>query len=101
KVDAARLEKAIAFNPEGFYRLFSGESKLLSRRESSLDLYTISTNGVMKNCKERLNHALRHSDDQMATIQLQYDRSYSRYLTQFTSMMQMMQSMQQTQGMFG
>lgn len=101
KVDAARLEKAIADNPEGFDRLFSGETNLLSRLESSLDLYTNSTNGVMKNRKESLNLALRRSDDQMAAIQLQYDRSYSRYLTQFTSMMQMMQSMQQTQGMFG
>lgn len=101
KVDTARLEKAVAADPEGFDKLFSGEDNLLSRLESSLDLYTNSTNGVMKNRKESLNLALRRSDDQMASIQLQYDRSYSRYLNQFTSMMQMMQSMQQTQGMFG
>lgn len=101
KVDTARLEKAVAADPEGFDKLFSGEDNLLSRLESSLDLYTNSTNGVMKNRKESLNLALRRSDDQMASIQLQYDRSYSRYLNQFTSMLQMMQSMQQTQGMFG
>lgn len=101
KLDAARLEKAVAADPEGFDQLFSGENNLLSRLESNLDLYTNSTSGVMKSRKESLNLALRRSDDQMASIQLQYDRSYSRYLTQFTSMMQMMQSMQQTQGMFG
>lgn len=101
KVDTARLEKAVAADPEGFDKLFSGEDNLLSRLESNLDLYTNSTNGVMKNRKESLNLALRRSDDQLASIQLQYDRSYSRYLNQFTSMLQMMQSMQQTQGMFG
>lgn len=100
KVDTARLEKAIAADPEAFDRLFSGETSLLSRLQSSLDPYTNATSGVMKNRKESLNIALSRSDDQMESIQRQYDRNYSRYLTQFTSMMQITQAMQQTQGMF-
>ncbi|WP_150301521.1 flagellar filament capping protein FliD [Pseudomonas profundi] len=101
KLDTAQLEKAVAANPEGFDQLFTGEDNLLATLESNLNLYTNSTNGIMKNRKESLNLMLRRNDDQMAAIEQQYDRSYSRYLTQFTSMMQMMQSMEQTQGMFG
>lgn len=101
KLDTAKLEKAVAANPEGFDQLFTGEDNLLATLESNLNLYTNSTNGIMKNRKESLNLMLRRNDDQMAAIEQQYDRSYSRYLTQFTSMMQMMQSMEQTQGMFG
>lgn len=101
KLDASKLAEAVAADPEGFDQLFTGENNLLATLESNVNMYTNSTNGIMKNRKDSLNLMLRRNDDQMAAIEQQYDRSYSRYLTQFTSMMQMMQSMQQTQGMFG
>ena len=43
---------------------------------------------------------LRRIDEQFENLQQRYDTYYSRYLKQFTSMMQTMQSMEQTSGMF-
>lgn len=100
KLDTAKLEKAVAANPEAFDQMFAGENNLLATLEEKIGLYTNSTNGVMKNRKDSVDMALRRNESQMALIEQQYDRSYSRYLTQFTSMMQMMQAMEQTQGMF-
>lgn len=100
KLDATKLEKAVAADPDAFDQLFAGDNHLLATLEEKLGLYTNSTNGVMKNRKDSVDMALRRNESQMTLIEQQYDRSYARYLTQFTSMMQMMQAMEQTQGMF-
>lgn len=55
---------------------------------------------MLKNRKESINLMLRRTDQQMSTLEQQYDRYYNRYLRQYTNMMQMMAAMQQTQGMF-
>lgn len=100
KIDNAKLEKAVAANPDAFEQMFAGETNLLTTLEARLTPYTDITSGVMKNRKESLNVAMKRNSGQLDAIQQQYDRSYARYLTQFTSMMQMMQSMEQTQTMF-
>lgn len=98
-IDAARFDKAIANNPEGFEKLFTDKGNLLDSVDKSLAIYTSST-GLMKNRKDSLNSMLRRVDEQFDSIQTQYDNYYNRYLKQYTNMMQIMSSMEQTYGMF-
>lgn len=99
-IDTTRFEKAIAANPEGLEKLFTGKDALLDTIEKSVTVYTNGPNNLMKARKESLNSMLRRVDDQFDNIQKQYDNYYNRYLKQYTNMMQIMSSMEQTYGMF-
>jgi flagellar hook-associated protein 2 len=99
-LDSARFEKALAANPEGFEKLFTGKDNLLDSIEKNLAVYTSSANGLMKARKDSLNSQLSRLDEQFDNIQKQYDSYYNRYLKQYTSMMQTMSAMEQTYGLF-
>ena len=99
-IDSARFEKAVAANPEGFEKLFTGKDNLLESIDKNLTVYTSSANGLMKARKDSLNNQLRRVDEQFESIQQQYDSYYNRYLKQYTSMMQTMSAMEQTYGLF-
>jgi flagellar hook-associated protein 2 len=99
-LDSARFEKALAANPEGFEKLFTGKDNLLDSIEKNLAVYTSSANGLMKARKDSLNSQLSRLDEQFDSIQKQYDSYYNRYLKQYTSMMQTMSAMEQTYGLF-
>ena len=99
-LDSARFEKAVAANPEGFEKLFTGKDNLLDSIDKNLAVYTSSANGLMKARKDSLNSQLSRLDGQFDDIQKQYDSYYNRYLKQYTSMMQTMSAMEQTYGLF-
>ena len=99
-IDTARFEAAVANDPEGFEALFTGKDNLLDSIDKTVASYTSSTNGMLKNRMDTLDMSLRRIDEQFENLQQQYDTHYSRYLKQFTTMMQTMQSMEQTSGMF-
>ncbi|MFG3452051.1 flagellar filament capping protein FliD [Stutzerimonas stutzeri] len=99
-IDATRFEAAVANDPEGFEALFTGKDNLLDSIDKTVASYTSSTNGMLKNRMDTLDMSLRRIDEQFENLQQQYDTHYSRYLRQFTTMMQTMQSMEQTSGMF-
>lgn len=100
-LDATRFEAAVANDPEGFEALFTGKDNLLDSIDKTVGSYTSSTNGMLKNRMDTLDMSLRRIDEQFENLQQQYDTHYSRYLRQFTTMMQTMQSMEQTFGLFG
>ncbi len=99
-IDTKRFEAAVAADPEGFEALFTGKDKLLESMDKTVASYTSSTNGLLKNRMDTLDMSLRRINEQFDGLQQQYDTHYSRYLRQFTTMMQTMQSMEQTSGMF-
>lgn len=99
-IDATRFEAAVANDPDGFEALFTGKDNLLDSIDKTVASYTSSTNGMLKNRMDTLDMSLRRIDEQFENLQQQYDTHYSRYLRQFTTMMQTMQSMEQTSGMF-
>ncbi|TLX59178.1 flagellar hook protein FliD [Stutzerimonas nosocomialis] len=99
-IDAARFDAAVANDPEGFEKLFTGKGNLLDSIDKNLSVYTSSANGVLKNRMDTLDMNLRRIDEQFDKLQEQYNSFYARYLKQYTSMMQTMQAMEQTFGMF-
>ena len=100
-IDNARFEAAVAADPAGFEALFTGKDNLLESIDKTVNAYTSSANGMLKNRLDSLDMGLRRVNEQFDNLQQQYDSHYSRYLKQFTTMMQTMQSMEQTYGMFG
>lgn len=100
-IDAKRFDAAVAADPAGFEALFTGKDNLLDSIDKTVASYTSSTNGMLKNRMDTLDMSLRRVDEQFENLQQQYDTHYSRYLKQFTSMMQTMQTMEQTYGLFG
>lgn len=100
-INTQRFEAAVAANPEGFEALFTGKDNLLDSIDKTLNAYTSSTNGMLKNRMDSLDQSLRRIDDQFENLQKQYDNHYNRYLKQYNLMMQTMQGMEQTYGMFG
>ena len=99
-IDTARFEAAVAKDPAGFEALFTGKDNLLDSIDKAVASYTSTTNGMLKNRMDTLDMNLRRTNEQFDKLQQQYDSHYSRYLKQFTSMMQTMQNMEQTFGMF-
>lgn len=99
-IDTKRFEAAVASDPAGFEELFTGKDKLLESIDKTVASYTSTTNGMLKNRMDTLDMSLRRIDEQFENLQQQYDTHYSRYLRQFTTMMQTMQGMEQTSGMF-
>lgn len=100
-INTARFETAVAANPEGFEALFTDKGNLLDSIDKTVASYTSSANGMLKNRMDTLDMSLRRIDEQFENLQQQYDTHYSRYLRQFTTMMQTMQGMEQTYGLFG
>jgi flagellar hook-associated protein 2 len=100
-IDNTRFEAAVAANPAGFEALFTGKDNLLESIDKTVNAYTSSANGMLKNRLDTLDMSTRRVREQFDNLQQQHDRHYARYLKQFTTMMQTMQSMEQTYGMFG
>ncbi|WP_394559401.1 flagellar filament capping protein FliD [Aquipseudomonas alcaligenes] len=99
-IDTARLEKAVAADPEGFEKLFGDKNALLDSIDKNLNVYVTAAGGVMASRKESLNLSLKRNTEQLDLIEKQYDTYYNRYLKQYTSMAQIMASMEQTAGLF-
>ncbi len=99
-LDATAFEKAIAADPDGFETLFTGKGNLLDSLDTSLKVYTSSTNGLLTSRVNSLNDKLGKINDDYDTLQVRYDSSYSRYLKQYTNLMQVMTSMEQTSSLF-
>ncbi|WP_330208561.1 MULTISPECIES: flagellar filament capping protein FliD [unclassified Pseudomonas] len=99
-LDAKAFEKAITADPDGFEALFTGKGNLLDSLDSSLKVYTSSTNGLLTNRVNSLNDKLNKINDDYDTLQVRYDSSYSRYLKQYTNLMQVMTAMEQTSSLF-
>jgi len=98
-IDSTRFNKAIADNPEGLDKIFSGKDALLDTIDKNLALYT-GTSGTLKARKESLNLSLRKIDEEFDKIQNTYDNQYARYLKQYTNMMQITSQMEQTYSLF-
>ena len=99
-LDAATFEKALAADPAGLDKLFTGKGNLIDSMTDSLKLYTTAAGGVLTERVSSLNERLKSVDKDFEKLQAKYDSAYTRYLKQYTNMMQIMSSMEQTSGLF-
>lgn len=106
-LDSARLEKALAANPEALDTLFKGTGGTdkgilgsLLDRETGLAKYTSSVNGILKNRKDSIADSLKRVDKERERVDTQYDNLYQRYLSQYTNLVTIMNQMSQTSSLY-
>lgn len=99
-LDSTRFQAAVAADPDAFDKLFTGKDSLIDSLDKNIALYTNSGNGLLKARKDNLGVAIKRVEKQFDDIDRQYEQYYSRYLKQYTNLMQIQISMEQTGGMF-
>jgi|EP01034_Spumella_vulgaris_P029768 flagellar hook-associated protein 2 len=104
-VNAERLAKSIAANPEGLDKIFgTGDigdaTTLLGGLDKQMKNWTNSVDGFIgerRTANERLQDRLV---DRQAALDNLFDNSYKRYLQQFTALQQVQNQMAQNTGLF-
>jgi len=104
-VNADRLAKSIAANPEGLDKIFgtddlSNANTLLGGLDLQMKNWTNSVDGFIgerRTANERLQDRLV---DRQAALDSLFDNSYKRYLQQFTTLQQVQNQMAQNTGLF-
>ncbi|KQV80736.1 hypothetical protein ASD15_12480 [Massilia sp. Root351] len=104
-VNAERLARSIAANPEGLDKIFgTGDigngSTLLGGLDKQMKNWTNSVDGFIgerRTANERLQDRLV---DRQAALDNLFDNSYKRYLQQFTALQQVQNQMAQNTGLF-
>ena len=104
-VNAERLAKSVAANPEGLDKIFgTGDigdtSTLLGGLDKQMKNWTNSVDGFIgerRTANERLQDRLV---DRQAALDSLFDNSYKRYLQQFTALQQVQNQMAQNTGLF-
>lgn len=106
-LDTARLTRSVAANPEAIDKLFgrassigSNESGVLGALNKVVDAWTNSTNGTLNARKDASTRQAASITARLATLDIQYDSAYKRYLTQFTTLQQLQSSMNNTSALF-
>ncbi|MDR9826344.1 flagellar filament capping protein FliD [Vibrio sp. FNV 38] len=103
KIDSDRFEKALSENPEGIDALFFGESGVLNKLEESIAPYTGSANSgdnLLKTRQDTLQGNIDRVDDKKDRLDYRMEKTYDRYLREYTAMQQVMSQMENTGSMF-
>ncbi len=103
KIDSARFEQALAENPEKIDEIFLGENGAIASLEKAIEPYTGSANSgsnLLKSKQDTLQGNIDRVDDKSEQLDYRMEKTYNRYLRQYTSMQQTMSQMQSTGSMF-
>lgn len=104
-LDSARLNKAIAANPEGLDKLFGRagtgvDAGVLGAMNKLTTTWTSSTGGLITQRRTQNDKLQSDVADRQVTVQRQFDNAYKRYLAQFTALQQLQSTMTNTSNMF-
>ncbi|QIA64527.1 flagellar filament capping protein FliD [Vibrio astriarenae] len=103
KIDSDRLEKTLAEEPEKIDALFFGEQGVLNNLEKVIDPYTGSSNSgtnLLKTRQDTLQGNIDRVDEKKERLDYRMEKTYDRYLREYTAMQQVMSQMQSTGSMF-
>lgn len=104
-LDSARLNKAIAANPDGLDKLFGRagigvDAGVLGAMNKLTTTWTSSAGGLISQRKQQNDKLQSDLTDRQATLKNQFESAYKRYLAQFTALQQLQASMTSTSNMF-
>ncbi|MYM83938.1 flagellar filament capping protein FliD [Duganella sp. FT50W] len=104
-LNADRLNKAIAANPDGLDKLFgrSGigvDSGVLGAMNKQTTLWTSGVGGLITQRRTQNDRLQSDLSNRQTTVQNQFDNAYKRYLAQFTALQQLQSTMTNTSNMF-
>ncbi|CAM4277044.1 flagellar filament capping protein FliD [Vibrio agarivorans] len=103
KIDGERFEKVLAEEPEKIDALFFGEQGVLNNLEKVIEPYTGSSNSgsnLLKSRQDTLQGNIDRVDDKKERLDYRMEKTYDRYLREYTAMQQVMSQMQSTGSMF-
>lgn len=103
KIDSERFEKALSEDPEKIDAIFFGETGLLNNLERVIDPYTGSANSgnnLLKTRQDTLQGNIDRVEDKKERLDYRMEKTYERYLREYTAMSQVMSQMQSTGSMF-
>ena len=103
KIDNDRFEKALKETPEKIDAIFLGDNGVLTALETAIEPYTGSSNSgsnLLKSRQDTLQGNIDRVDDKKERLDLRMEKTYNRYLRQYTAMQQTMMQMESTGSMF-
>ncbi|MGO5000409.1 flagellar filament capping protein FliD [Oceanisphaera sp. W20_SRM_FM3] len=98
-LDTAAMAKLQQDKPGALETALTGADGLFTRLEADTKPY-LDRNGVFVQREQSLKTGLDRITDRQEALDLRMDKTYQRYLSQFTRMNTLAQQMQQTMGMF-
>ncbi|MGF1721804.1 flagellar filament capping protein FliD [Vibrio kyushuensis] len=102
KIDSARFEKVLAENPEKIDAIFLGDDGALASLDKAIAPYTGSASGdnLLKTRQNTIQGNIDRVDDKKETLDYRMEKTYNRYLREYSAMAQAMSQMQSTGSMF-
>lgn len=98
-LDTAAMAKLQQDKPGALEAALTGKEGLFTRLEADTKPY-LDRNGILVQRDQSLKTGLDRITDRQEALDLRMDKTYQRYLSQFTRMNTLAQQMQQTMGMF-
>ena len=98
-LDTAAMAKLQQDKPGALEAALTGVDGLFTRLEADTKPY-LERNGALVQREQSLKAGLDRITDRQEALDLRMDKTYQRYLSQFTRMNTLAQQMQQTMGMF-
>ncbi|MGR5142444.1 flagellar filament capping protein FliD [Photobacterium sp. DNB23_23_1] len=103
KIDSERFEQALTETPEKIDAIFFGDNGVMTSLESAIEPYTGSVNSgnnLLKGRQDTLQGNIDRVDDKKEQLDYRMEKTYNRYLRQYTAMQQTMMQMESTGSMF-
>jgi flagellar hook-associated protein 2 len=104
-LDSAKLDKALADNPDKLDALFGstglvGASGVLGALQSVTDSWTDTTAGQIKRRQDTVQVTQKRITQRQDRLEMQYENAYQRYLAQFTQLQNLQAQMSETSSLF-
>ena len=98
-VDSKALSAALEKDPQVLTKALQGDSGLLKKLQTATETYTSRT-GMIKQRKESLQRQQTQISEKQTAFNERMERTYQRYLQQFTQLNNVMTQMSQTSSLF-
>lgn len=104
-LDSSKLTKTLAANPDGLSEVFgstsaASSSGVLGAFSSYVDLWTDSVSGQIKSRQDTVQRVQTSLTSKQTQLDDRFQRSYERYLKQFTALQALQSQMEQTTSIF-
>ncbi len=99
-LDSSAFEEAFSEGEIDINEMLIGENGLFGQLESVVDSYSNSGTGMLTSRIETLDQQKSNINDNLDALELKYEKSYNRYLRQFTAMNEAIMSMESAMSSF-
>ncbi len=99
-LDSSAFEEAFSSGDIDINDMLIGDTGLFGKLETVVDSYSKSGTGMLTNRIDTLDQQKSNINDNLDALELKYEKSYNRYLRQFTAMNEAITSMESAMSAF-